>query len=230
MRRMVLQLYVAVAVLGCSTPEETVVGKPPEAGAVVEQPTADKSAPAAQPRFPPARLTLAIWPYIEANATFVLTWSGGNHPVPLQAAPDPNARQLGDVVWKNGERILWQDSVVGFYKPRVLRANQEWFVEGPVYTEGFLTDQEFVQLTVKKGQRVEVWAYGGDGLCYMAHDKDIFSGPCPPQDLFGGFGPGKVRAEWYMPEQKIWWVQIVGNNVSGWVPVDDRMTLDIVTP
>ena len=226
-----LTLVMVIALLGsCKTTEETLVGKPPETGAAKEQSASvAPTEPPDRPRYPAPRLTIASWPYVEPNTTFVLTWSGGDKAAPLHEAPDPNSRLLGDVVWENGERILWTDTAVASYEPRVLQSTEEWFVEGPVYRGGYLVDQEYVQLEVPARGRVEVWAYAGDGQCYLGKGAEIFTGPCPPPDRFTGFGPGRVAAELYMSPRKMWWIQITGNNITGWVPVDDRMTVDIVS-
>ncbi len=225
--RISFAIIAAVSLWGCKTVEDGIVGKPPPTGAAVSPTPAAAPAPE-RPRLPPARLTLATWPYMEHGLSFKLTWTGGNHRAVLYEEPDLNAPLLGDVVWDNGERILWQDTAVASYSPRVVRAKEEWFVEGPVHDDGFLVDQEFVQLDVKKGDRVEIWAYAGDLQCYMSRRSKIILGPCPPADRFSGLGTGPVPAEWYMPERKVWWIQISANNVGGWLAVDDRISVDLV--
>lgn len=215
---------------GCSAPQEELVGKPPETGQVVEQSQPQAAPPPPQRRFPAPRLAIGGWPYHEPGNSFELTWTGGNKRAPLHAAPDPNSALLGDVLWDPGERILWNDSAVAVYEPRVVRATAEWFVEGPVYQDGFLVEEEFLALEIKPGDRLEIWAYGGDLQCYMSKRSKIFTGPCPPADRFKGLGQGPIPGKWYEPKKRAWWIQITGNNLSGWVPVDDRMTVDIVGP
>lgn len=228
MRQVLPSLLIAALLTGCAAPQDELVGKPPAQARVEEQTPPTPPPQPDRPKYPQPRLVVSGWPYAEKGISFMLTWAGGNRPAPLHAEPDPNSPLLGDVVWDNGERVLWMDSVVATYQPRVIKATAEYAVEGPVYTEGYLTDEEFVQRVIAKGQTLEVWGYAGDGVCYLAQRSKIFTAPCPPPEQFTGFAEGKVPAEWYMPAAKIWWIRITGDNLSGWVPVDDRMIVDMV--
>ena len=223
-------LAFALLLFACKTQEDALVGKPPSGGDdLVSTPrqistSADR---ADRPKYPDPALTIETWPYNEERTTFELTWNGGNKPVPLHEAPNPNSTLLGDVVWKNGERIAWQNTAVAVYQPRVFRAKEEWAVEGPAHSAGYLTNEDYVSETLRKGQSVEVYLYAGSGQCYLGLGGKIFLGLCPPKDSFIGQFTGKLRAEWYQPVKMVWWIQITGGAVTGWFPVDDRVVVDI---
>lgn len=219
----------AAALLGCRTAEDTVVGKPP-ASTVQAKPPQVARPVVARPRAPSARLSIAGWPFQENTNTFELHWTGGKRAAPLYAEPDVNSALLGDVTWNDGERILWRDTVVATFAPRVLRANDDAFVfEGPIYRDGFLTESNFTEVRLDRGGRIEVWAYGGDGICYLAAPGgEIFTAPCPSPEHFRGVGTGDTLGALYQPERQTWWIQITGDNLSAWVAVDDRMRLTIV--
>lgn len=224
-------ICLSLLVLGCKTQDDSLVGKPPSGGddlvAKPRQITSSEKKGPERPRYPDPLLTVATWPFNEERTTFELTWNGGNKPLPLHEQPDPNSPLLGDVVWKNGERIAWQNSVVAVYAPMVVRAKEEWSVEGPTYSEGYLTNDDYVSETLKKGQAIDVYLYAGSGQCYLGLGGKIFMGLCPPRESFTGSFTGKVRSEWYQPVKKVWWIQITDGTTSGWFPMDDRVLVDI---
>lgn len=226
----ILFVAIATAVVACKTPEEQLVGKPPTGEEeVVRRPkqVGESESTRKRPTYPDPLLALETWPYVEDRKTFSLTWDGGNNPVPLHIQPDPNSRILGDAVWNDGEEIGWLASVVAVYRPKVVRAAEEWFVEGPVYQEGYVTDQEYVSETLRKGQPIEVYLYAGAGRCWLGLDDQIFEGTCPPKEKFSGSFEGQIPAQWYQPLEKVWWIQISADGTTGWFPMDDRVIVDI---
>jgi hypothetical protein len=231
MRNLSIFILAAIVSAGCKTPEEQLVGKPPTGEEeVVRRPTAvgeshDRSE---RPEYPDPVLVLETWPYVEDRKSFVLTWDGGDNPVPIHLKPDPNSRILGEAVWRNGEEIGWQASVVAIYQPSVMPAKEEWFVEGPVYEEGYITEQEYVSETLRNGQRIEVYLYAGAGRCWLGLDGKIFQGVCPPKEKFSGSFQGNVPAQWYQPARKVWWIEVSTDMATGWFPMDDRVIVDIV--
>lgn len=232
MRTSAVNTVIALALLGgCKTPEEQLVGEPPTGDEeVIRRPkaTGEMASEARRPEYPDPKLVLETWPYVEERKSFRLTWDGGDRPVPLHIRPDPNSRVLGDAVWENGETIGWNASVVAVYQPSTMTATQEWFVEGPVYEGEYVTKDEFVSQTLKKGQRIDVYLYAGAGRCWLGLDDEIFQGGCPPREKFAGSFDGKIPAEWYQPAKKVWWVEISADSAAGWFPVDDRVIVDIV--
>ncbi len=227
---------VALVLLGlatsCKTAEEGVVGKPPEeAEQVAARPTrieGEKKAEAPRQTYPEPLLAVEAWPFQEERRTFELTWNGGQTRLPLHAEADPNSELLGDVGWKNGERIRWQGSVVAVYQPATYRATEEWQAEGPVFTTGYLTGDDFVNETIRKGQGVDVYLYAGGGQCFLGVGQKIFTGACPPKASFQGPFQGPDAASWYQPVQRVWWIQVADGLNTGWVPVDNRIVVDIV--
>lgn len=225
-----LAMAVTIGLSSCKTQDEQLVGKPPEAESelVAKPRLVQKAERPERPPIPDPGLLVQTWPYVEDRKTFVLTWQGGDQPVPLHEAPDPNSPLLGEVTWDNGERILWQGTAVAVYQPAVVRAKEEWLVEGVTYNSGYVTDPEYVSVMVKKGQPVEVWLYAAAGQCYLRLDQKVIQGTCPPPESFHGAFQGEMPAEWYQPAQKVWWIQISGSNLTGWFPVDDRVVVDII--
>ena len=221
-------MIAVMMLVGCASQEEQVVGSAPVGGAAIERPKPAPPPAPEQPKYPRPALVVNTWPYVEVSTTFSLIWQGGSKAALLHTAPDPNAPIVGEVTWEQGEKILWRDTVVAVYAPRVATATDEWFVEGPIHAEGYIESQEFSQIELRKGDRLSVWAYAGDNQCYLSHRGPILVGPCPPTDRFRGLGVGQVRAERYMAQTKMWWIQITGANMEAWVAVDDRMAVDIV--
>lgn len=229
MRLQLTLLVVALALVGCRTAEDTVVGSPPvtatQAKPQVERP------PAPRARVPAPRLSISGWPFQENTNTFELHWVGGDAALPLYAAPDLNSELIGEVSWDDGERILWRDTAVSTFAPRVLRADgDDWVFQGPIYREGHLTEEQYTEARLNRGGRIEVWAYGGDGVCYLAAPGgEIFTSPCPSPEHFKGVGAGEFTGSLYLPDRQTWWIQITGANISAWVAVDGkRMRLTVV--
>lgn len=231
MRSFAVLILALLTTFGCKTPEEQLVGKPPvgEKESVRRpKPIGETEKREERPEYPDPKLVLETWPYVEDRKTFELTWEGGDDPAPLHLKPDPNSPVIGDAVWEDGEEIGWQNTVVAIYQPKVVRATQEWFVEGPFYQEGYVTDPGYVSETLRKGQPLEVYLYAGAGQCWLGLDDQIFRGKCPPPEKFSGPFQGKIPQEWYQPARKVWWIQVSVEDVTGWFPLDDRVVVDIV--
>lgn len=229
MRLLIGLTLCAFALVACKTQQEALVGKPPADEAAGRAPVIEMGSPSAKPRatYPPPALAVATWPYADDRTTFRLTWAGGKSALPLHESPDPNSPRIGEVAWSNGEEIPWLNTFVAVYEPARLRAKAEWLAEGDVFTSGYQTDVEHVSETIDRGQSVAVYLYAGAGQCYLGVSGKIIIGRCPPPEAFQGTFEGESVSRWYQPVKKVWWVQISSGPTTGWVPLDDRVIVDI---
>lgn len=226
--------------LGCKTPEETLVGKPPDKEKaatrgeiqITGDPNSSSDVPGQpqqkRPAVPPPAITMEGWPYEEPGNNFRLSWSGGKSRVPLFAQPDPNSAIVGDVTWKNGEEVRWTGTVVSVYQPSVYVAKHAVTIQGTIYTTGYLTGDPYITHELRKGQRLGLFLYAGSNECYLGVDKGLFSAPCPREEDFRGNFRGANAAQKYQPQKLVWWIQIPAGLNSAWFPLDDRFVVDII--
>ena len=205
-------------------PSANVVGRGPHAqtikvpGEDPEQSTRDE--------YPDPIFTAQTFPFAEPESTFQLTWDGGTSTLPVFDEPDPDANQIGKKSWKQGERIRWTDTFVEVFAPTVYHVSRSTRLEGPVWTQGYLTGDEDRSFDLSPGQPVAVYLYAGEGLCWVGVARTIIKSVCPDQKHFLGPFGGKTPAATYQPQRKLWWVQVG----EGWVPLDDRVLVDLVSP
>lgn len=225
---------IVMGLAGCATPETGVQGEPPPREEVDARQTTNRislAKPSEREREktePEPVLTVAAWPFQEANTDFVLTWQGGENATVLYEEPSLNARKIGELFWKNGEEVITRNSVVAVFEPSVYRARDKVRVEGYVYDpESYRTDGAQVSYDIDPGETIEVFHYKESGICYMRVRSQLIEGNCPSDDRWDGNFRGNIPAERLGPVARIWWIQITTPDVSGWIQVDDRFAVDI---
>lgn len=174
-------------------------------------------------------LLVPRWPFDDGQSQYRLVWNGGDSRLPLFAEPDPNSKLLGEVSYKDGDEMETTADYTAVYQPTIFRTKRSLTVEGRIH--GSRSRGEAGQAFSKKlpkGSSIAVWLYAGDGDCYLGVGGRIIVGECPdPANYVGDFdGPSIAFA--MRPLQKIWWVQISTPVATGWVPLDDRVYVDLL--
>jgi hypothetical protein len=241
MNRTSLCLILAATLLttaACETPEEGLVGEPPaEEMQVANRPAGprriklpngdDKMQPDKQ--YPEPIFGAAIWPYIEEGTTFELTWGGPTATLAVHEGPNPNSAIVGEYKIQKGAEIPWRNSWVGVYEPALFVAKTKVEISGTRYAPDNrdLHDAP-VSATVHPGQTIAVYHYAGAATCFVGVGQSLMQAPCPSPTNFNGNFTGRTRGEQMHPEKRIWWVFIETQQASGWIPVDDRVLVDIL--
>lgn len=223
----------------CETPEQGLVGEPPEADTQVTNRPAgprrielpgDKNKRQPDKTYPEPIFGVAVWPYIEEGTTFELTWGGPTAALAVHERPNPNSAIIGEYKLDKGEKIPWRNSWVSVYKPSLYTAKTKVDLSGTRYAPA---DRDIhdapVDTTVDPGQTIAVYHYAGAATCYVGVGKSMLQAPCPTPQKFNGNFSGHTRGEQMHPEKRIWWVFIETQQASGWIPVDDRVLVDILT-
>jgi hypothetical protein len=233
----VLAASLCIATTACETPKETLVGEPPEEDVIaanrpagprrIKLPGADdKTANTA----PEAVFGAAIWPYIEEGTTFELTWGSPKTSLAVREQPSLNANIVGHYKLAEGDSISWRRTWVGVYKPVLFEAKTTVELQGTRHAPNkSRLHNTPATATVATGETIAVYHYAGTANCYVGVDKVMMQTACPSPDRFAGDFSGRTRAEQMHPQKRIWWVLIEVQQVSGWIPVDDRILVDIVS-
>jgi hypothetical protein len=118
---------------------------------------------------------------------------------------------------------------VGVYKPALFEATTQAEFQGTRHApDQRRMHQTPTSATVAPGETIAVYHYAGAANCYVGIKKFLMQAACPSPDRFTGDFSGRTRAEQMHPDKRIWWVYIETRQASGWIPVDDRMLVDIV--
>lgn len=239
--RLFIVLLTAVVWAGltaCSAPaEETHIGEPPAEQQIgharqggmqtIELP--DQKPKKTAQRYKAPVFGAPTWPFIEEGQTFALSWGEGPQQVPVFAEPDLNAELVGQVQMTSGQTIEWQHSWVSVYAPRVFVAKVPATIDGAQYAPGNRDlDQAPIAVELAPGHELQVLTYAGSATCYMRAGEVTFIGECPTPAEFQGDFRGRFRAEQYQPAERLWWVYISTPEVAGWIPVDDKVVVDLV--
>lgn len=222
----------------CETPEEGLVGAPPDEDTqVVSRPAGarrialpgDANKRQSDTQYPEPLFGAAVWPYIEESTTFELTWGGPTAALAVHERPNPNSAIVGEHTLKTGDKVPWRNSWVSVYKPALYRAKTRVALSGTRYAPDDRDVHDApIDATVAPGQTIAVYHYAGAATCYLGVGKSLLLASCPTSQNFNGNFSGRTRGEQMHPEQRIWWVFIETQQVSGWIPVDDRVLVDIL--
>lgn len=226
----------AVLVMGasCASEPDTVVGKPPPKEEVqvrqrvdrIAMPTEEKKTQGGTE--PEPMLAISGWPFQDATTSFRLHWQGGQNASVIYAEPSLNATKIGEVFWNQNEEVITRGTIVAIFQPSVYRAKEATRIEGFVYdSNSFRTGQAAVSYDIAPGETVEVYHYRSEGICYMGVRGRVIEGNCPTETYWNGNFKGNIPAEQLGPVSRIWWVEIVSQQASGWIQVDDRFSVDI---
>lgn len=234
MPRFSISLSLALSLLvGCSTPKEEVVGKPP---AEVEQARnaqmagriqIEKEAPQRPTHHPEALALLPGWPLQEEGRRFTARWDAASTPVPLADIPSLNSIPVAEAIFQPGEIVRWTQSVVGVYRPKFYQAKAGTEVEGYLVTAEYRTGEEVFYTELNPKEQVIVYMYAGSGLCYMGIRGKIVEGLCPDPERFTGDFSQQDLAKRFHPPERIWWVFVGNPGQGGWLALDDRFVVDI---
>ena len=242
MRRLPLSLLVTCALLAssaCETPKETLVGEPPpkEEQTVSKRPTDLQRIPTstreeplrkAQKKYPEPLFGASTWPYVEEGTSFKLSWNAQPGELPVFEEPDPNAAIVDKWALEPGQEIPWRSSYVAVYKPKLFQAKDKVLLEGYRHApESRERHDAPVSATVHPGQTIAVYLYAGGSTCYVGAEQTLMRAPCPEPHQFSGNFSGQTSAQKMHPNERIWWVYVETTEAAGWVPVDDRVLVDI---
>jgi hypothetical protein len=236
---MLLLSILLVSASGCKTPEDTVVGKPPAEGGVVEanrpsgpqriavagQDVHERSSDHPEPLF-----GAAVWPYIEESTTFELSWGGQPTTLQVYEMPDLNGPVVGEYSVAPDQEIPWRATWVDVYEPAVFTASQPLTIEGTVHAphDRDVHDTPASE-PVTGGEPVAVYHYQGAATCFIGVKETLLQAGCPnPQEFEGDFS-GRTRAEQMHPRKRLWWVYLETTQTTGWIIVDDRFVVDIIS-
>lgn len=239
-RSLAVALLTALLAAGtaCETPKEGMVGEPPPDDGVqmdsrtggprrIRLRTDDKKLP--KKTYPDALFGAPLWPYVEEGTTFELTWNAAPGTLEVHEKPDPNSAIAGEYALKKGQRIPWRSTWVGVYKPALFRAETRVEFDGTRYAPGNPDRNEApVSETVHPGETIAVYLYAGATTCYVGVGQTLMLTACPTPNQFAGDFSGRTRAEQMHPEKRIWWVYIETQKVAGWIPIGDRVMVDII--
>ena len=240
MKRISLVALAALMLLeatACETPETGLVGEPPDQEMQVDSRPAgprtielagdDQKMP--DKTYPQAIFGAAVWPFLEEGTTFELTWGAQPATLTVHEQPDPNSATAGEYKVQKGDRIPWRNTWVGVYKPALFTAKNKVELSGTRYAPD---DRDLhaapVSATVHPGQSVAVYHYAGAATCYLGAGQVLMQAPCPTPQNFEGDFSGRTRAQKMHPEKRIWWVYVSTRQATGWIPVDDRVLVDIL--
>lgn len=230
-----LVFSIALASTACETPETGMVGEPPEDDELQEanRPSGPRKLDIAKEEpatrdYPEPLFGADVWPYVEEGITFELTW--GDRPAALEVRenPDLNSKAVGSFELSEGDSIPWRASWVAIYEPAVFTAQKQVEFSGSRHAPDTRDHGETIRATVHPGQPVAVYHYAGAATCWVGVDRDILRTSCPTSQDFDGDFSGKTRAEQMHPAKRIWWVYIETSQTAGWIPIDDRVLVDLV--
>lgn len=230
--RFALILTLITALAGCSTPPEEVVGEPPPAEqAYVPQRSMNiklgKEQPKRKSDQPEAILTIAGWPYNEADATFSLTWGAKRTTLGLFDEPTLNGQVIDKLSLENGKEIFWTDTAVAVFEPSTWQVKAPVTVEGYKWSEGYRTGGDLHSVDLNPGDSIKLFHYSGQGLCIMSVRGVRVEALCPSEEKYRGNFEAPMRAAIYQPRESLWWVRMRSANGGGWFPLDDRVIVDV---
>ena len=235
LRSPLLLALTAAALWACETPEQGLVGKPPAEQHATTTATRAERIRLEQEKKAPERVmpdplfAAELWPFIEQSTTFSVHWDAPPAPLPIHEKPDPNSPLLGEATFAPGEEIIWRGTWMAVYTPSAYTATRPVLVQGTLWRpDAYLTGDEHVAEKIGPGTTIGVFHYAGDGQCYMAVHSRIIRGLCPTPAHFRGHFAGDTPAQDFQPAERIWWVRIVTPQLDGWIPLDDRVVLDVI--
>jgi hypothetical protein len=221
----------------CETPEETMVGEPPEDEVIaasrpagprrIKLPGDDSNKP--KTKQPEALFGASVWPYMEEGTTFELAWDAQTTSLAVREQPDLNSGVVGEFKLAKGDTIPWRNTWVGVYQPALFVAKTQVELQGSRHAPDDRKLHEIpASATVAPGETIAVYHYAGAANCFVGVGKILMQAACPSPDRFNGDFSGRTRGEQMHPQKRVWWVFIQTQQASGWIPVDDRVLVDIV--
>lgn len=236
-RLLLLCSLAAALAAGCKTPEEGMIGEPPEdeeetqirqgGPRNIELPGADeKREPTGE--HPEPIFSVDGWPYNDEANTFSLEWTAQPAALPVHEAPSRNASIVGEYRVEPGQSIPWRNTRVNVFRPKIVETKRALTVEGFLWKpDSRALHRQPTDVSVGAGAPVAIYHYQGGNLCILGVADKLLEAVCPTPNAFAGDFRGNTRAETMQPEKRAWWVQITTNEVSGWIKLDDRVAVDI---
>jgi hypothetical protein len=236
-RAAVLLVSFALLTFSCKTPEEGMIGEPPEdeeqtqiregGPRRIELPAADDSREPSK-EYPAPIFAVDGWPYNDEANTFSLEWAGAPAVLPVHEAPSRNAAIVGEYSVQRGQEIPWRNTRINVFKPTVFETKQAMTIEGFRWApESRALHRQPLDARVGPGTPVAVYHYQGRQTCIMGVGDKLVEALCPTPEAFAGSFRGRTMAEKMQPADKIWWVQITTRQATGWIMLDDRVAVDI---
>lgn len=230
-------LLVLTLPTACKTPEEGMLGEPPEEGEDtrmrqggprrLELPKAKETE---QPErdYPDPLFTIDGWPFQEPATTFSLEWAGQAAVLPIHYEPSRNATIVGKYEVSPGQAIPWRNTQVAVFKPKLFRATKTLTLEGFLWRpDNRALHRQPTNVPVPQGGAVAVYHYHGRDMCIVGAADKLVEAACPTPKRFEGNFAGRTMAEKMQADRRIWWVQITTPEHSGWIALDDRVAVDI---
>lgn len=218
--------------VGCKTPQEELVGEPTPFEEPVGEPrtTNIKLEPdtSDRPRQPEAELTVMGWPYNEPGRTFELTWTRGKTTLQLLESASLNSDSARSIAVTKNDTLFWTESAVAVYEPSSWRVRKAVTIEGYRWGNEYRTGDDIVSADLLPGSLVELYHYAGQGMCIVKVKGQLIEAMCPDASHFDGRFVGEVKASIYQPRKSVWWVRLRSEGGDGWLPLDDRVAVDIV--
>ncbi|MGM0558320.1 MAG: hypothetical protein ACQEVA_18190 [Myxococcota bacterium] len=236
-RILAVLVSMALLALSCKTPEEGMIGEPPEdeeqtqiregGPRRVELP-GDRDRREPNTDHPSPIFAVDGWPYNDEANTFSLEWAGSSAVLSVHEAPSRNAAIVGEYAVQQGQEIPWRNTRINVFKPKIFETKQAVTIEGFRWApDSRELHRQPVDAQVGAGTPVAVYHYQGGEQCIMGVGDKLVEAVCPTPDAFLGDFRGRNAAEKMQPDEKIWWVQITTQTTSGWIELDDRVAVDI---
>lgn len=175
----------------------------------------------------PEPIHFLSWPGRHEQMTFDLTWLGGDEPLNLRAEPDEKAPVVREGTWFDGEQFDWRSSRMYVQKPRPYRVTRDHEMVVTHYdAEADEFDLDDVVVDLEEEDRIFLYRYGGEQMCFLGIDSELVLGACPDDYAVAEDDTG-LDAEEFKPGDRWkalseqWWVEVDGAEGTGWFRVED---------
>ncbi|GEM_PF-5613022 len=166
------------------------------------------------------------WPYQEVGSTFRILWKGGQKSVPVYEKPSLDGIAKESISFEKNEGIGWVASHVAVLAPAIYTAKEDILVEGfEVFSAGYLKGDDAFSRVLKKGSKLRLLMYAGDGQCYIGVGNKAIESLCPTPESFLGSFKGRDMRETMQPASRMWWIELEGG--LGWIALDNKYIVEI---